>query len=333
MRPFLVLSLAAALLRPLAAQADPDSALAAMTRRVFASAEFATRGFGPARWLDGGAAYTTLERATGGSGARELVRYETATGTRSVLVPAARLVPAGDSQPLAIEDYRWSPDGSRLLIFTNSERVWRDNTRGDYWVLTLATGTLRKLGGPDAPPSTLMFAKFSPDGGRVAYVRAGDLYVERVDDGAVTRLTSDGSRTLVNGTTDWVYEEEFGLRDAFRWSPDGRRIAFWQFDMTGVRAFLLINDTDSLYSFVVPVQYPKAGTTNSAVKAGVIDAAGGPITWLDLPGDPRDDYLPRMEWAPSSTELVLQRMNRRQNVNRVFLADATTGRRDPRRRV
>src|SRR5512134_1392520 len=163
MRPFLVLSLAAALLRPLAAQADPDSALAAMTRRVFASAEFATRGFGPARWLDGGAAYTTLERATGGSGARVLVR-------------AARLVPAGDSGALAIEDYRWSPDGARLLIFTNSERVWRDNTRGDYWVLTLATGTLRKLGGPDAPPSTLMFAKFSPDGGRVAYVRAGDLY-------------------------------------------------------------------------------------------------------------------------------------------------------------
>jgi dipeptidyl-peptidase-4 len=171
-----------------------------------------------------------------------------------------------------------------------------------------------------------MFAKFSPDGGRVAYVRAGDLYVERVDDGAVTRLTSDGSRTLVNGTTDWVYEEEFGLRDAFRWSPDGRRIAFWQFDMTGVRDFLLINDTDSLYSFTIPVQYPKAGTTNSAVKAGVIDAAGGPVTWIDLPGDPRDDYLPRMEWAANSTELVLQRMNRRQNVNRVFLADAGSGR-------
>lgn len=324
MRTSVFALLAAALFRPLAAQTDPDSALAAMTRRIFATPEFAARGFGPARWLDGGAAYTTLERAPQG-GVRELVRYATATGERTVLVSAAQLTPAGASEPLVIEDYQWSPDGAQLLIFTNSERVWRDNTRGDYWVLTRATGALRQLGGPDAPASSLMFAKFSPMGDRVAYVRGGDLYVERVADAAITRLTTDGSRTLVNGTTDWVYEEEFSLRDAFRWSPDGRRIAFWQFDMTGVRDFLLINDTDSLYSFVVPVQYPKAGGTNSAVKAGVIAAAGGPVTWLDLPGDPRDDYLPWMEWAASSTELVLQRMNRRQNVNRVFWADAATG--------
>jgi dipeptidyl-peptidase-4 len=325
MRRSLLAILAAVALRPLAAQAGPDSALAAMTRRVFATPEFAWRRFGPARWLDGGAAYTTLERAAGGSGARELVRYETATGQRSVLVSAAQLTPAGTREPLTIEDYQWSPDGAQLLIFTNSERVWRDNTRGDYWVLTRATGALRRLGGPDAAPSSLMFAKFSPGGDRAAYVRGGDLYVERVADGAITRLTRDGSRTLVNGTTDWVYEEEFFLRDAFRWSPDERRIAFWQFDMTGVRDFLLINDTDSTYSFIVPVQYPKAGGTNSAVRAGVIDAGGGPVTWLDLPGDPRDDYLPRLEWAAGSTELVLQRMNRRQNVNRVFLADAATG--------
>ncbi|HLG06497.1 MAG TPA: S9 family peptidase [Gemmatimonadales bacterium] len=330
MRTLLLAFLAAGVLRPVAAQSgpSPDSALAAMTRRIFGSPEFAVKGFGPARWLDGGAAYTTLEPAPGRSSARELVRYATATGERTVLVSAAQLTPPGAREPLAIEDYQWSPDGARLLIFTNSERVWRDNTRGDYWVLTRASGSLRKLGS-DAAESSLMFTKFSPEGDRVGYVRGGDLYVERVADGAITRLTTDGSRTRVNGTTDWVYEEEFSLRDAFRWSPDGRRIAFWQFDMTGVRDFLLINSTDSLYSFTIPVQYPKAGGTNSAVRAGVIDATGGPITWLDLPGDPRDDYLPRMEWAAGSTELVLQRMNRRQNVNQVFLADAATGKLRP----
>ena len=157
-----------------------------------------------------------------------------------------------------------SPDRKRLLLFTNSRKVWRQNTRGDFWVLDLATWRLRKLGGHSAAPSTLMFAKFSPDGGRVAYVREHDLYVEQIADGRITRLTQDGSRTIINGTFDWVYEEELDLRDGFRWSPDGRRIAFWQLDASGVRDFDLINDTDSLYSFVVPVQYPKAGTTNSA---------------------------------------------------------------------
>ena len=196
-------ALLAAPLHPLVTQTNPDSTLAHAVQAIFASGEFAARRFGPARWLDGGAAYTTLERSPTVTGVRELVRYETATGRRTVLVAAPQITPAGASRPLAIEDYHWSPDGTQLLIFTNSERVWRDNTRGDYWVLTPATGALRRLGGPDAPASALMFAKFAPGGDRVAYVRAGDLYVERIADGAVTRLTHDGSRTLVNGTTDW----------------------------------------------------------------------------------------------------------------------------------
>ncbi len=92
-----------------------------------------------------------------------------------------------------------------------------------------------------------MFAKFSPDATRVGYVRANNIYVERIEDGQITQLTSDGSETIINGTSDWVYEEEFGVRDGFRWSPDGRSIAYWQFDSTGVGIFSLINNTDSLY--------------------------------------------------------------------------------------
>jgi dipeptidyl-peptidase-4 len=156
-------------------------------------------------------------------------------------------------------------------------------------------------------------------------VREGDLFVENVQNGAIARLTDSGSRTVVNGTTDWVYEEEFYLRDGFRFSPDGTRVVYWQFDMSGVRDFLLINNTDSLYSFTIPIQYPKAGTTNSAVRAGVVSAAGGATTWIKLPGDPRDDYLPRMDWAPNSSELILQRENRLQNTNRILLANAATG--------
>ncbi len=294
-----------------------------MLRRLYASRDFASERFGPARWIENGAAYTTVEPSEAVSGASDIVRYETATGARTVFVSARRLISAGDSVALDIDDYGWSADGSQLLLFTNSRRVWRQNTRGDYWVLNRRTWKLQKLGG-DAPASSLMYAKFSPQGDRVAYVTRGDLYVERIADGKVTRLTSGADSLHVNGMSDWVYEEEFDLRDGFRWSPDGAKIAYWRFDMTGVRTFTLINNTDSLYPYTIPIQYPKAGTANSAVTAGVVSADSGPTTWLQIEGDPRDNYLPRMEWA-GPRDLLLQRMNRLQNSDRVLLADAATG--------
>jgi dipeptidyl-peptidase 4 len=303
----------------------PDSSLLTV-ERVFGSAEFAPEPLGDVRWVPGAAAYTRIEPDSTIRGAAALVRYDAATGKREVWVPAARLVPPGDSAPLDIEDYTLSPDRKRLLLFTNSRKVWRQNTRGDFWVLDLADWRLQQLGGPDAEPSTLMFAKFSPEGGRVAYVRAHDLYVERLADHRITRLTHDGSRTVINGTFDWVYEEELNLRDGFRWSPDGTRIAFWQLDASGVRDFDLIDDTDSLYSFVIPVQYPKAGTTNSAARVGVVSAEGGDPVWLDVPGDPRNNYIARLEWAAGSSEVVLEHMNRAQNTIEVMLGDATSGR-------
>ena len=302
--------------------AQQDSSLITLDR-LFNSDDFSQDFFGPARWL-GDSGYTTFEAAPQGRG-RDLVRTDPATGQKQVLLAASRLIPTGDSLPLPVENFTVSSDGKQVLIYTNSQRVWRQKTRGDYWVLEVATGKLRKLGGPEAKPSTLMFAKLSPQGDRVAYVRENNIYVERLKDGKITRLTSDGSRTTINGTFDWVYEEEFDDRDGFRWSPDGKRIAYWQLDASGVRDFLLINNTDSLYSFTKPVQYPKAGTTNSSCRVGVVDANGGKTRWLETPGDPRNTYIARMEWADNSDEVVLQHLNRLQNTLQLMLGDAKSG--------
>ena len=319
--PLLPVLAALALAAPLAAQ-QPDSTQLTL-ERIFGGSDLQPRFISQLRWREGGAAYTRLEPAAAGGG-REVVRYETATGARSVLVPASALTPAGTDRPLEVQNYEFSPDGNKLLVYTNSRKVWRLNTRGDYWVLDRASGRLTRLGG-GAAPSTLMFAKFSPDSRRVGYVRENNLYVEELEGGRIVPLTRDGSRTTINGTFDWVYEEEFHLRDGWRWSPDSRRIAYWQLDATGVREFSLVNNTDSLYSFVVPVQYPKAGGTNSAGRVGVVPADGGATTWLNVPGDPRDNYIARMDWAASSDEVVLQHMNRLQNTNDVMLADARSG--------
>ena len=179
-----------------AQQSDAAAALAAQIDRIFKSPDFDAPRFGPARWLPDGAAYAVVERAEGGGS--EIARYDAASGARSVLVTAAKLTPPGAKSALEIDDYEWSADGRRLLIFTNTKKVWRRNTRGDYWVLEVATGALKKMGG-SAPESTLMFAKFPADGSRVAYVRANDIYVEQIDTGRITRLTRDGSQSSSRG--------------------------------------------------------------------------------------------------------------------------------------
>jgi dipeptidyl-peptidase-4 len=326
-RPLAVLAVTCVLAAgsPASAQ-QPDSSLLTLTR-IYGSGEFASQPFGPSRWLGDGNAYTTLEPAEDGRG-QDIVRYDVETGRRDVLVTARQLTPDGAEGPLEVEDYAWSPDLGRLLVFTNTKPVWRLNTRGDYWVLDRTSGRLLELGGRDARPSTLMFAKFSPDGGRVGYVRENNLYVEDLASGAITPLTTDGSRTMINGTFDWVYEEELmdNYADGWRWSPDGRAIAYWQLNADRVRNYDLIDDTDSLYSRVTPVQYPKVGEENSAARVGVVSAAGGATRWLDIPGDPREHYIPRMDWAAGSDEVLLQRLNRLQNTNEVMLGDARTGR-------
>ncbi len=201
--------------------------------RIFDSSDFRGGRFGPAYWLADGSGYSTLEKSEDVENGRDIVLYDPANGQRDVLVPADKLIPSGEEKPLGLSNYSWSKDGRQLMIFTNTQRVWRSNSRGDYWVLNLDNWDLKQLGG-DAEESTLMFAKFSSDGERAAYVIKNNIYVENLSTGKIIQLTLDGNDNIINGTFDWVYEEEFGLRDGFRWSPDGKSIAFWQLDQTHV---------------------------------------------------------------------------------------------------
>ena len=287
---------------------------------------YRTRSLGPVRWQEDGSGYLALEPSPTKKDAVDIVRYDAVSGERSVKVAAEKLVPNGATAALTVEEFALTLDEQKVLVFTNTARVWRSNTRGDYWVVDLKAGSLRKLGGADAKPSSLMFAKFSPDGTRIAYVRDNNIYVETLGtDSRITKLTTDGTRYIVNGTFDWVYEEELFCRDGFRWSPDSKQIAYWQLNSEGVKEMQLINNTAALYPSVTAFPYPKAGETNSAARVGVVPANGGTTRWFDIAGDPRNNYLPRMEWAASSDEVVIQQLNRLQNANIVMLGDVHTG--------
>jgi dipeptidyl-peptidase-4 len=256
---------------------------------------------------------------------KDLVSYDFATLERTIILSAQDLVPTGSDEPLVIDDYAWSEDQSKLLLYTNSERVWRVKSRGDYSVLDLDTGKLTRLGGPEAEPSTLQFAKFSPDSSKVAYVREANLFVEDLTSGDIEQLTRRANESIINGIMSWAYEEEFSIRDGFRWSPDSSRIAYWQFDTSGVRDFMIINNTDTLYPTVTRIPYPKVGETISAARIGIVSLDTGDSQWASLPGDPRNNYIPRMQWADNSDEVLLQHVNRKQDTNDVYLVDAKSG--------
>ena len=292
--------------------------------QIFGAELYKAATFGPARWRKDETGYTLLVAAATDPERKELIQYDAAAGTAQPLLTLAQLPQDDSGQPLKIEDYHWSDDQQQLLIFTNGQRVWRHNTRGDYWVWHIGQNRWHKLGG-DKPASRLMFAKFAPDGHAAAYVYENNLYVERLDDGHIIQLTHDGTPTLINGTSDWVYEEEFGLRDGFHWSPDSQQIAYWQFDASHVGTFHLINNTDSLYPQLTPIPYPKVGTANSACRVGVIAATGGATTWFDVPGDPQQHYLPKMAWVGQTRQVLIQQLNRHQSWNHLWLGNSQDG--------
>jgi len=276
------------------------------------------------KWFKGGKGYTTIEPSAAEKDGSDVVLHDTATNMTTVLLSAHDLKPAGSTAPLAIEDYAWSGDGRYALILSNTHRLKRANDIGDYWLVDLQTKALRRIGA-EQPTASLMYATFSPDSSRIAYVCNNNLYVEQVANGATVALTRDGSDHILNGTGDPVYEEEFDLVQGYKWSPDSQRIAYWHSDTSGVGTFHMIKNTLTPYPEVISFTYPKPGTTLSAVTVGTVSANGGPTTWFKLKGDPRQNYVSRMSWAGNSKEVLIQHENRAQNRNQVLIGNADDG--------
>lgn len=300
-------------------QTKIDSSLISLDR-IYNSRDFNQEWFGPYQWYLGGDYYTKLEPSTTIKGAMDIIKYSSLDNSKKVLIGAKMLIPKGSKKPLYIEDYFWSNNLDKLMIFTKGKKVWRSNTRGDFWVLDTKTNKLFKLG-KSLPKTSLMFAKFSPNDKKVAYVSKNNLYLESLSSGKIEQLTFDGNEDIINGTFDWAYEEELKCRDGFRWSDDGNNIAFWQVDASEIKDFLMINNTDSLYSYTIPVQYPKAGQNPSSAKIGVINIKSKNIKWIPIPGNSIQNYLPRLQWLKNENEIVIQQLNRKQNTNKLWLYD------------
>lgn len=286
--------------------------------RIFSSKEFSEASDGHWAWTPDGNGFHVLEAASTPAGGQDIVRYQLPSGRREVVVPSHALIPLGATRPLSIDAFEFSKNADRVLIYTQSQRVWRMKTRGDYWILDVTGRELRKLG-EMAEPSSLQFAQFSPDGRNVAYVYRNNLFVQDLLSLDITGLTYDGDDSIINGTFDWVYEEELGLRRGFEWSPDGKHLAYWQLDTRGVQRFVLVNNTDGLYQTFTEIPYPKTGQVNSAARIGVLPVGGGETYWLPLGDDPRNTYPARLSWLPSGDALWVQQFNRLQNTNSVLL--------------
>ncbi len=269
-------------------------------------------------WSKDGNSYFEVENG-------EIIQYKLPTFAKQVIVPKALLTPAGSALPLDVSNFAFSADSKKLLIFTNTKKVWRYNTRGDYWLVNIPANTIAQIG-KSLLASSLMFAKLNADATKAAYVSKNNIYVKDLATSTVTALTTNGTREIINGTFDWVYEEEFFCRDGFRWSPDGKQIAYWQMNATGTKNYLMVNNTDSSYPFANPVEYPIAGEPPSPFKIGVVDIATAKTTWMNIPTDPvLQSYVPRMEWAANNSQLIIQHLNRKQNESDVMLCNTTTG--------
>ncbi|MBN1447243.1 MAG: S9 family peptidase [Bacteroidetes bacterium] len=288
-------------------------------RDVFMNPAFFAPRISGFAWMPDGEHYTYI-KADPESGARQIWKVDAKSGDEQLFLDASTLTLPSTGETLTFEDFRWEQNGD-FIVFTISERpIWRRSTIGTYAVYHVPEGKLISL--PEHEEG-VMNVKVSPDGAWVGYVYADNIHIMNLTTGKEIQLTDDVQEHVHNGRFGWVYEEEFSIVDGWQWSPDSRRIAFWQEDERQVPEFMLTNWMP-LYQDYVRIRYPKPGERNPIERIGVIDLATREHTWMDL-GEDTDIYIPRIRWTRDPETLCIYRMNRLQNHLELLFADVTTG--------
>jgi dipeptidyl-peptidase-4 len=283
---------------------------------IWSSRQFVATGLPDIRSMKDGVHYTELiTKPTG----QFIVKTEYRSGrTVDTLFRASSL--ANDGKSPTISDYSISEDETLLLVATESEPIYRHSTRADHYVIDLES---RKVT-PVSEKGKQMYASFSPAGNAVAFVRDNNLCIKDLVKNTESQVTTDGKKNeIINGATDWVYEEEFSFDQGYQWSPDGRFLAYYRFDETEVKEFNLTY-YGSLYPREEKYKYPKAGEANAKVEIRIYDVKFGKTVATDVQKE-TDQYIPRIKWTADPGKLCIMRMNRLQNLLELYSCDAVSG--------
>jgi len=306
----------AAVVHPAVLIAQQKPTFASRQEALSAGRELAG-GSGPrgVTWIDGGDRYSYTAR--GDSGGEVIRSFDPATGKDQLLFSAAGLTFPGSDSAFNYISFQWAADSRHLVFQSNFHRLYRRSGTSDFYVYTLADRKLQ-LAAKGARTGEL-----SPDGSRLGYERDGDMYVTDLAAGSERRLTHDATDLVHNGRFDWVYEEEFGLAQAWKWSPDSRDIAFWQVDESPEPSIQL-TDYSGVHAEWDRIRVPLAGDSNARVRIGVADVNSGQRTWLEL-GPNDGEYIPRIYWTSAPDTLAVVTLNRSQNEVKLFFYDIHTG--------
>ena len=281
---------------------------------IFGSRKFFPKGIYGLNPMKDGNTYSRQE-----SDSINVYSYESGDYIKTLAI-GKEMVPEGDTTPIELSDYTFSKDETKLLIATKTEYIYRYSSVSEYYIWDINAKKLRRL----STGGKQRLATFSPDASKVAFVRDNNLIVTDLVNNVETQVTIDGKQNeIINGTTDWVYEEEFAITQGFEWSPDGKKIAFYRFDESKVPEYDMIEWGD-LYPKEIKLKYPKAGESNSIVTVLIYDVASQQITPVDI-GTETDQYIPRILWTKDPAKLLVLRLNRQQNQLDILLTDAASG--------
>lgn len=296
------------------AAASVNSQTGLTNQLIWASPEFNSEFVGGLNSMNDGSHYSAMEDSDA-FGTR-IVKFSYETGLEVSTI--ATSIDVFNDPAKKMEDYQFSLDEKQLLIQMETEPIYRYSFAANFYVYNVDTKKTIPL--TDFSKGKQMLASFSPDGKKIAFVRKNNLFVVDLTSSKETQLTTDGEwNRIINGSTDWVYEEEFAIAKGFEWSPSSDRIAYYRFDESEVREFSM-DMFGGLYPEQYKFKYPKAGERNSAVTIHVSDINTGKSRMVDT-GDVIDQYIPRIEWTKDNNKLCVMRMNRHQSKLEFLLAD------------